>query len=260
MATEELMDELEKQDQDDLDAGQEQLEQNQADPTGQSGEQSSEQAGQGEDPEAKIRGLLAELQATRAARQQERLEKEQALAALAQYQQGQQQAKTDEQQEDLTDEDLPTVGQVKRLLDQQMSKVLEETQKARIRQSLQQARQRFSETRAGKGLDFDTVMREGLANIPPEIRQAIDRLPDPASEAYRQAILYTPSLQQRQQQLRNAQMVNKLNKRGGGMPKGGGGSMLADQLQSERMDPQFARYLSMSDEELERELAADAEE
>jgi len=137
---------------------------------------------------------------------------------------------TDKGEESLEDDDLLTVSQFNKLLEEREQKAQERARKLkeaevnqRFLESEQKAKEELTADKMGAGLDFSSVLEAGKANLTEGDRLNIQSSANPAREAYDACIRRTPSLQKLQKTAQNSSFLAELNK-GGGSPRGGGGA------------------------------------
>ncbi len=102
----------------------------------------------------------------------------------------------------LDDEDFASVAAVKRALARERKAIQTELQQAeqarqarRIAKSEDAARRKYAN--AGDGLDWDTVVGDGLRRLTPHDQAAIRNADDPADEAYRRITALVPEFRDR---------------------------------------------------------------
>ena len=162
-----------------------------------------------------FRGLMADKQTETGRRQT--LEEEN--ARLREEMTAAQKAETNDDTNMADGDDLLTVSQLNKLLDDREKKAQVTAQKAKeaevsrkFVESEQKAKDELTADKVGAGLDFSSVLEAGKANLTDGDRLNIQSVPNPAKEAYDACIRRTPSLQKLQKTAQNSSFIAELNK------------------------------------------------
>jgi hypothetical protein len=163
-------------------------------------------------------GLLNDVQDLRA--------KNQTLAESIELLQSELQKKDSDENKDpdefVTRKDLKAVlEEQKALLQKGLEKEKEYSKVKDDNESVRRLRSEYSIETTPKGLDADTVLREGgmwLAENKPHLFEAARKGPDPAAEIYRLSLVYAPSIKKRAKLAENSQFLDNIKT--GQIPKG----------------------------------------
>ena len=188
--------------------------------------------------EEQFKGLLADKQAEVKKRQELEKQLGQAKASKAE-------SPPSGINEGKAEDDKPmTVKQFQKMMAEERKANADADFALREKQSTESALAEYTADKCGAGLDFETVIAEGVKNLTEGDILAIKKAKDPAVEKYRRCIMLSPELTQRQQGLSNAKLLEEI-KLTGRIPPGGGS--VPKELSKD--------VTKMSDEELDK-LAA----
>ena len=141
-----------------------------------------------------------------------------------------------------SDNDRPlTIGEFKSLMAEQRKSDAEAEFALRDRQSREKAVSTLTAEKCGDGLDFDSVVSAGTANLTEGDELAIRKAKDPADERYRRCLMLTPELREKKEALETAKLLEEI-KLTGRVPASGG---TAPQATADDVS-------KMSDEELDK--------
>lgn len=147
-----------------------------------------------------FKGLMAEVRELREERRAMRAELDAIRTRTEQA--DRQDPEDDDPLAGLDDEDFASVAAVKRALARERKAMQTEFQQAeqarqarRIARSEDAARRKYAN--AGEGLDWDTVVGDGLRRLTPHDQAAIRNADDPADEAYRRITALVPEFRDR---------------------------------------------------------------
>ena len=141
-----------------------------------------------------------------------------------------------------SDNDRPlTIGEFKALMAEQRKSDAEAEFTLRDRQSREKAVSTLTAEKCGEGLDFDSVVSTGAANLTEGDELAIRKAKDPADERYRRCLMLTPELREKKEALETAKLLEEI-KLTGRVPASGG---TAPQATADDVS-------KMSDEELDK--------
>lgn len=201
------------------------------------------------DDKSRESGILAELQETRRKLREIEAERDGLRRAIPA-------TPAEPAEPEPNDEDIVNVKTGKRLVQASMTPLEERLARiefnqfqAQLKNSEEVAKDKFSEAKVGKELEYTKVIREGLTEIlkaNPAYRLAIQNSPNPAEEGYRIGLLH-PKFQQVLTQATASRVVDDLNKARPVTGKGGGagGGIDASSMTVEDL-------MKLSDAELEK--------
>ena len=173
--------------------------------------------------EEQFKGLLADKQAEVKKRQE--LEKqlgEVKASAAVNLPSGTRTTGSGQTDEGKAEDDKPmTVKQFQKMMAEERKANADADFALREKQSTEAALAEYTADKCGEGLDFESVIAEGVKNLTEGDILAIKKAKDPAVEKYRRCIMLTPELTQRQQGLSNAKLLEEI-KLTGRIPPGGG--------------------------------------
>ena len=145
-------------------------------------------------------------------------------------------------------EDAPmTVSQFKKMLAEERQTDSDARFNALEKETISEVKQNLTAEAKGEGLDFDSVVAAGEANLSEGDKLAIRQSKNPALEKYRRCIFNTPDLNDKAEAFRTAKLLENI-KLNGRVPGTGGNASTANAKD----------ISSMSAEELDK-LAADME-
>jgi hypothetical protein len=190
--------------------------------------------------EEQFKGLLAD--------KQSEVKKRQAIETeLAELKAGQVQNPTTGKIE-VESEDAPmTVSQFKKMLAEERQTDSDARFALLEKETISEVKQKFTAETQGEGLDFDSVIAAGEANLSEGDKLAIRQSKNPAAEKYRRCVFNTGELSDKAEAVRTAKLLENI-KLNGRVP-GTGGNASAANAQD---------ISSLSAEELDK-LAADME-
>ena len=149
--------------------------------------------------------------------------------------------------EEPAETELMTFGDFKKLQAKQKTESQQESEKRqriemnrRFAQAESMARDKYTAEKTGKGLDFDTVFRDGfepLVRMKPHLLQIVAQDENPAEMAYTLGLTH-PELAQRIEAVRTSRLLEKITKSGRSFRKGAGS--LGKMLDREEMDDSAA--------------------
>ncbi len=121
-----------------------------------------------------------------------------------------------------SDNDRPlTIGELKSLMAVQRKSDADAEFALRDRQSREKAVSTLTAEKCGEGLDFDSVVSTGAANLTEGDELAIRKAKDPADERYRRCLMLTPELREKKEALETAKLLEEI-KLTGRVPASGG--------------------------------------
>jgi hypothetical protein len=121
-------------------------------------------------------------------------------------------------------EDAPmTVSQFRTLLAEERKTDSDARFEALERDSISEVKQKYTAETHGEGLDFDSVIAEGEANLSEGDRLAIRQSKNPAYEKYRRCIFNTPALSEKAEAVRTSKLLENVQLKGR-VPGTGGGA------------------------------------
>ncbi|MCK5172589.1 MAG: hypothetical protein KAR47_04310, partial [Planctomycetes bacterium] len=110
-----------------------------------------------------------------------------------------------------SDNDRPlTIGEFKSLMAEQRKSDAEAEFALRDRQSREKAVSTLTAEKCGDGLDFDSVVSAGTANLTEGDELAIRKAKDPADERYRRCLMLTPELREKKEALETAKLLEEI--------------------------------------------------
>lgn len=158
--------------------------------------------------------------------------------------------------DDGEDDELLTRAQMKQMMAQERelaAKDAAKTQKAdqdkRWLDFESQARKDLNAKKMGEGLDFDTVISEGSANLRKGDWVNIQESLNPAREAYDLCVLRTDKLKQKQLSINNSRVLSEIDKKGSQATRGGSGGSVGV------IDQTFEKLTQLPESELAKLLA-----
>ena len=166
--------------------------------------------------EAEFKGLLADKQSEVRKRQ----ELEQQIAGLkADRAEGTGKPDTgaDSERTDtgVADSDKPlTVAEFKKLLADERKAEAEKVFTNLDADSVAEAKAKYTAESAGEGLDYDSVVAEGLSNLTEGDKLAIRQSKNPAYERYRRCIFNTPELSEKAEAFRASKLLENVKFKG----------------------------------------------
>jgi hypothetical protein len=185
--------------------------------------------------EEQFKGLLADKQAEVKKRQDLEKQVEELSAKTAEI-------PPSGNNEGLDADDAPmTVGQFRSMLAEQKEVDSNAVFAALEAETSAAAKQKMTAENAGVGLDFDSVISAGSANLSEGDKLAIRQSKDPASEKYRRCVFNTPELNEKAEAVRTSKLLEKI-KLNGRVPGTGGNGETAS----------AAEVSGMSEEELNK--------
>jgi len=126
-----------------------------------------------------------------------------------------------DKKEGLADAEAPmTVAQFKELLAEERKNDSDARFTALERESISEVKQNLTTETQGDGLDFDSVIAEGEANLSEGDKLAIRQSKNPAVEKYRRCIFNTPELTEKAEGVRTSKLLDNLKLKGR-VPGGG---------------------------------------
>ena len=126
----------------------------------------------------------------------------------------------DEKEGNVDDAAPMTVGQFKQMLADDRKTDSDARFSVLERDSLSEVKQKYTADAQGEGLDFDSVIAEGEANLSEGDKLAIRQSKNPAYEKYRRCIFNTPALTEKAEAVRTSQLLEKVKLKGR-VPGGG---------------------------------------
>ena len=112
-------------------------------------------------------------------------------------------------------EDAPlTKAEFKRLLAEEKKADADKAFNALEAETAVEAKQKFTADSAGEGLDYDSVISAGQANLTEGDKLAIRQSKNPAAEKYRRCIFNTPELSQKAEEVRTAKLLENVKLKG----------------------------------------------
>jgi hypothetical protein len=145
-------------------------------------------------------------------------------------------------------EDAPmTVSQFKKMLAEERQTDSDARFALLEKETISEVKQKYTAETAGEGLDFDSVIAAGEANLSEGDKLAIRQSKNPAAEKYRRCVFNTPELSDKAEAVRTAKLLEKI-KLNGRVPGTGGNAQTANAKD----------ISSMTEDELDK-LAADME-
>ena len=190
--------------------------------------------------EEQFKGLLADKQAEVKRRQQLESELSELKAAKADPPSG--------KIEGTADDDAPmTAGQFRKMLAEERKADADARFAALEKDSVSEVKQKYTSETQGDGLDFDSVIADGEANLSEGDKLAIRQSKNPAYEKYRRCIFNTPALSEKAEAVRTSKLLENVKLKGR-VPGTGGNAETAN----------AADVGSMSEADLDK-LAAELE-
>ena len=157
--------------------------------------------------EEQFKGLLADKQAEVKRRQQLESELSELKTAKADPPSG--------KIEGTADDDTPmTQGQFKKLLAEERKANADADFALREKDSISEVKQKYTAETHGEGLDFDSVIAEGEANLSEGDKLAIRQSKNPAYEKYRRCIFNTPELSEKAEAVRTSKLLENVKLKG----------------------------------------------
>jgi len=145
-------------------------------------------------------------------------------------------------------EDAPmTVAQFKKMLAEERQTDSDARFNALEKETISEVKTKMTAETQGEGLDFDSVIAAGEANLSEGDKLAIRQSKNPAAEKYRRCVFNTPELSEKAEAVRTAKLLENI-KLNGRVPGTGGNAQTANAKD----------ISSMSAEELDK-LAAEME-
>jgi len=158
--------------------------------------------------EEQFKGLLADKQAEVKKRQS--IEKE-----LADLKAAKSETPPSGKSEGSDSDDAPvTVGQFKKLLAEERKADADARFAALEKDSVSEVKQKYTAETHGEGLDFDSVIAEGEANLSEGDKLAIRQSKNPAYEKYRRCIFNTPELTEKAEAVRTSRLLENVKLKG----------------------------------------------
>jgi len=110
-----------------------------------------------------------------------------------------------------SDDDAPmTVGQFRSMLAEQKESDSNAVFTALEAETSAVAKQKMTAETCGEGLDFDSVIATGAANLSEGDKLAIRQSKDPAAEKYRRCVFNTPELAERCETVRTSKLLEEI--------------------------------------------------
>ena len=157
--------------------------------------------------EEQFKGLLADKQAEVKRRQQLESELSELKAAKADPPSG--------KIEGTANEDAPmTVSQFKKMLAEERKADADAQFASLEKDSVSEVKQKYTAETQGDGLDFDSVIAEGEANLSEGDKLAIRQSKNPAYEKYRRCIFNTPALSEKAEAIRTSKLLENVKLKG----------------------------------------------
>ena len=114
-----------------------------------------------------------------------------------------------------SDDEAPmTVGQFRSMLAEQKESDSNAVFTALEAESSAAAKQKMTAETCGEGLDFDSVVSQGAANLSEGDKLAIRQAEDPAAEKYRRCIFNTSELSQKAEAVRTSKLLENVKLKG----------------------------------------------
>ncbi len=153
--------------------------------------------------EEQFKGLLADKQAE--------VKKRQSIEAeLAEHKAKQTQIPPTGKTEDDGDDAPMTVGQFRSMLAEQKESDSNAVFTALEAETSAVAKQKMTAETCGEGLDFDSVIAAGNANLSEGDKLAIRQSKDPAAEKYRRCVFNTPELSEKVETVRTSKLLEEI--------------------------------------------------
>ena len=112
-------------------------------------------------------------------------------------------------------EDAPlTVGQFKKMIAEEKERDANKAFDALEAETSVEAKAKFTAETAGEGLDYDSVISQGQANLSEGDKLAIRQSKNPAAEKYRRCIFNTPELSEKAEAVRTAKLLENVKLKG----------------------------------------------
>ena len=156
--------------------------------------------------EEQFKGLLAD--------KQSEVKKRQAIETeLAEYKAKQTQTPPPEKKEDDGDASM-TVSQFKKMLAEERQTDSDVRFNTLEKETISEVKAKMTAETQGEGLDFDSVIAAGVANLSEGDKLAIRQSKNPAAEKYRRCIFNTPDLSDKAEAVRTAKLLENVKLKG----------------------------------------------
>ncbi|MBW8016233.1 MAG: hypothetical protein FVQ82_08605 [Planctomycetes bacterium] len=125
-------------------------------------------------------------------------------------------------------EDAPmTVSQFKKMLAEERQTDSDARFNALEKETISEVKSKMTAETQGEGLDFDSVIAAGEANLSEGDKLAIRQSKNPAAEKYRRCVFNTPDLSEKAEAVRTAKLLENI-KLNGRVPGTGGNAQTAN--------------------------------
>ena len=112
-------------------------------------------------------------------------------------------------------EDAPlTVGQFKKMIAEEKERDANKAFDALEAETSVEAKAKFTAETAGEGLDYDSVISQGQANLSEGDKLAIRQSKNPAAEKYRRCVFNTDELSEKAEAVRTAKLLENVKLKG----------------------------------------------
>jgi len=190
--------------------------------------------------EEQFKGLLAD--------KQSEVKKRQAIETeLSELKAGKVQTPPTGKIEDKSEDAPMTVSQFKKMLAEERQTDSDARFNALEKETISEVKSKMTAETQGEGLDFDSVIAAGEANLSEGDKLAIRQSKNPAAERYRRCVFNTPELSDKAEAVRTAKLLENI-KLNGRVPGTGGNAQTANAKD----------ISSMTEDELDK-LAAEME-